>query len=249
MTRSKKRQNSDGIAAAMESGQAHTPPFVIFDETACENLKARYKLNCDSEDLAAALVSAGDAYINAGPFGYAPLRSPYREASENLGAILHAALDLETALLLASDRSLRGLFDQAAKSGLHMGETRGLGGWHTVTDDHGAKLHIRGLVYALHKVAKANYPDALAARKKPRRGRPVNSGVEVFVRRLARFWVKATGKPFTVDYSTTLGGKGAARFIVDALTLLDNVPETVVLTAARKVRKELAADKNSPPKR
>ena len=233
------------LAEAMAYGGEVPPLDVIYQGAFCERLIKTYKLACTTEDLENALISAADAYVEAGPLGYVPFRTG-PNIEELLEGVTNSCRELSHYLWPAETGDVLGLLSRAEKAGIRAGETRGLNGkWHPIQDDRGLKLHVLRLLEALKVTAESNLKCVVEKRRPAKRGRPKQSCVEVFVRDMAIFWSRTKKRPFTVDYSSGAGGKNAVRFIIDAFQKLDTVPESVIITAARKVRKDLA-DKKSP---
>jgi len=249
MPRARKAKPQMGrIAEIMASGGVSEPPEIAYQNDFCERLIKTYGLNCSADDLAHALIAAGDAYMRAGPLGYVPFRMG-PETPELLDGISKTSRELANYLGVANNDDLFELLTQTEKSGARAGETRGMDGiWYPTKDDRYLKLHLLKLLRALERNANTNLARALAMKRPSKRGRPSQPSVEAFVKRLAAFWSRVKKKPFTVDYSPGPGGKSAVRFVIEAMKQMDTVPDTLIVTAARKVRKALKADKNSPAK-
>jgi len=232
------------IADLMSTGEMWAPPFVVYDDAFSQHLIRRYRLSCEPETLTGQLVYAGEAYVHEGPFNYRPLSGTpaFRDSVQAIASAVHRAAGL---VQIARGDDLPGLHKGLLRAGVRGGELKSLNGsWRPNNDDRQALFLCQRTLLALEKSLTAASKTQLRDKQPARKGRPLERGLSAFVSHLATTWVKAAARPFTVDYST-YGGKGAVRFIVEALQQLDDVPTEAVISAARRIRKQAATDKKA----
>jgi len=114
------------IAQAITEGQDIPPLDVIYQSDFCARLIKTYKLDCTVKTLENALISAGDAYLQAGPVGYVPFRTS-AETEKLLEGVVKASRELRWHLGPAHNSDVFGLRYYAEENGLELGKTRGFG--------------------------------------------------------------------------------------------------------------------------
>jgi hypothetical protein len=86
--------------------------------------------------------------------------------------------------------------------------------------------------------------ETMVAQSAPSSGRPINQGLEVFVRHAANFWTQELAREFTLDYEDGTGTTQAFLFVQFLISPLADISDKQIVTAMRRevgVRRRVAA--------
>jgi hypothetical protein len=216
----------------------------IYSEKVILTLARKHCLEDHLAALDTALRKATEHYYMGGPYGSHDIPE-LADRAAHLTRLASMAGELSRELYRLSERDSRSLLDTLKTAGAIPGTVASISGALECTTDKHARFFsahtLRGIERFLADLANATRP-----RKRPdqpRKGRPSEYGLECFVVVLGHFWHWEAKRPFTLDYHKGAPVSPALAFIVDALTPLDDVPNSAVITAARKIRAEVATHK------
>jgi hypothetical protein len=228
--------------------QAQEPKFAesVFSSEVVFKIAHTHEIS-NTAGLQRALHKATRSYFLGGFYGVDTVPE-LKLHEQNSDKLIKASRDLLAAFELMTDRDASGLIDALLTAGVSPALTRPA----TIQDsllcetDRHARFFATFTLRAVFSFLKdrRDQPRHTFANSRAQSGRRTEYGLECFVYDLAEYWALELGRPFTVNYHKGQMTSDAMIFVRDALKPLDSVPDTAVISAGRRVKKQM----NNPGK-
>lgn len=201
-----------------------------------EEIKAFHKnqgLIADIEEFESAMIKATVGYVRNGPYRMQKeVMDIKAEDKKKLEAIQNCARDLLERIKEFEDVVIGQLGSEGARVGIPL--TEGASTDYRDRIIEGGHIYTEQLMSLLEALPTAIGAELSYQHHIPK-GRPEEYGLKKFVFLMISYWEHHEGKSFTIDYHKGAPLTEGLRFLCGCIALIDDVPDSAVITAAREM--------------